>query len=436
MQNTKVIINLNNSKITTDAFSLGISTNKQDFSDFIKHTRFKSSFVPLINIKNSNSNLTFNQNLGKLNIQKLLPKEINPPINASFSTKDNKIIIINSQNGKSINLYDYKEFIIKQILEGQNYIEFNAKLSDNIEPFTTTDELQKYTNLTEEIYNKSYKLLDDNRTYSINPALIKLNLTENSKLSITSNDAKEIIIESTNNANLLPINQVTTTFKSGKQAMVTQDSLNGKKINNYDDLSNLLISAVNNRQDLIAKLYFDEIASSNDTILLDDTNRLGTLKYKVSSWGDISNVSISEFSKLVGQTLNDGRGWALTGITFEQVTINEDFEIVLSEANEIARRYPNICDNIYSCRVGRYVIVNVDRWNNATPVWTLSLRDYRHLVVNHEVGHLLGLGHPICPSAGTLAPAMLQQSINLQGCIFNPWPLQNEITLAQNKWNR
>jgi len=66
---------------------------------------------------------------------------------------------------------------------------------------------------------------------------------------------------------------------------------------------------------------------------------------------------------------------------------------------------------------------------HATTTWTAnnrSLRDYRHLVVNHETGHWLGFGHAYCGGPGQLAPVMQQQSISLQGCKPNPWPLASE----------
>ncbi len=80
--------------------------------------------------------------------------------------------------------------------------------------------------------------------------------------------------------------------------------------------------------------------------------------------------------------------------------------------------------------MGRYVIINQDRWQHASPAWNaahLALRDYRHMVVNHETGHWLGLHHANCPGPGRLAPVMQQQSKGLQGCRFNPFPTIHEL---------
>jgi hypothetical protein len=54
------------------------------------------------------------------------------------------------------------------------------------------------------------------------------------------------------------------------------------------------------------------------------------------------------------------------------------------------------------------------------------------MLVNHEVGHLLGMHHPDvhCPTPGQPAAVMAQQSTELDGCLPNPWPLAHEIERA------
>lgn len=76
-----------------------------------------------------------------------------------------------------------------------------------------------------------------------------------------------------------------------------------------------------------------------------------------------------------------------------------------------------------SCRVGDAVNLNVDRWVFGTPTWSSRpVEEYRGYLVNHEVGHYLGLGHVGCAAQGGPSPVMQQQSIKLDSCQPNPWP--------------
>jgi hypothetical protein len=105
------------------------------------------------------------------------------------------------------------------------------------------------------------------------------------------------------------------------------------------------------------------------------------------------------------------------------------FTLVLAEARFLPS-YSPVCSVSWSCRVGRFVIINQTRWKHASPAWNgahRSLRDYRHLVVNHETGHGLGRGHAGCPAGRGPAPVMMQQSKGTGGCSFNPWPLRWEL---------
>lgn len=156
-----------------------------------------------------------------------------------------------------------------------------------------------------------------------------------------------------------------------------------------------------------------------------------TVSYDVSTRGAVS-ASFAEFKTLANQTLNDPRGWARMNLRFVEVASGGQFGLVLASAAEVGA-VPG-CGSEYSCRAGRYVLINQDRWQSATPSWNAgggSLRDYRHMVINHETGHWLGHDHSTCSGAGQPAAVMQQQSVDLQGCRFNPWPLDSELTSTQ-----
>jgi Protein of unknown function (DUF3152) len=148
-----------------------------------------------------------------------------------------------------------------------------------------------------------------------------------------------------------------------------------------------------------------------------------TVTYRVETRGKIS-ADLDTFKQQAQQTYDDPRGWRGSGIAFRRVSSGGSFVLVLSEASQVPT-FSSGCSAEWSCRVGDYVIINQMRWLHASPMWHQqkeSTRDYRHMVVNHETGHWLGHGHRYCPSSGSLAPVMQQQSKGLAGCRPNPWP--------------
>ena len=179
---------------------------------------------------------------------------------------------------------------------------------------------------------------------------------------------------------------------------------------------------------LTADKAFADLSSTPPTIEKPDWYYDVTVYFSVAKNGSTVG-NLTEFTTLATQTLNDARGWARMGVKFVQVASGGSFTLILSQAS-LMPTYSSGCTADWSCNVGNKVIINDDRWMNASEAWNAnggSLRDYRHMVVNHETGHWLGHDHAFCTGAGNTAPVMQQQSIDLQGCKFNPWPLDSEL---------
>lgn len=123
-------------------------------------------------------------------------------------------------------------------------------------------------------------------------------------------------------------------------------------------------------------------------------------------------------------TLLDARGWSsVTGHTFRQVDAGPTLRILVATPDTTdALCAPLLTRGEVSCRNGELVVINARRWAFGVPYYADRLLGYRRYVVNHEVGHALGRSHESCPSPGSPAPVMLQQTYGLDGCARNPWP--------------
>ena len=147
----------------------------------------------------------------------------------------------------------------------------------------------------------------------------------------------------------------------------------------------------------------------------------------------VDDAATAGFATFTAAVLTDPRGWRRAGF---QIRFADDapYTVVLAEGAEVdALCHPYDTGGTFSCQNGPVVALNADRWRTATTTWPGTLAEYRTMLINHEVGHLLGQHHPEqrCSRPGRPAAVMAQQSSRLRGCAANPWPLRWEIACAR-----
>ncbi|RYV52277.1 DUF3152 domain-containing protein [Pengzhenrongella frigida] len=132
------------------------------------------------------------------------------------------------------------------------------------------------------------------------------------------------------------------------------------------------------------------------------------------------------FAATVMATLNDPRGWGAGGaMTFARTDGEAEIRVVLaSPATVDAMCAPLETNGEFSCgRSGSgQASINFRRWSIGASDFGTDRTLYRHYVINHEVGHLLGHGHEECPGPGQPAPLMQQQSVGVAPCVPSGFP--------------
>ncbi|MEV0039758.1 DUF3152 domain-containing protein [Streptomyces sp. NPDC050804] len=139
------------------------------------------------------------------------------------------------------------------------------------------------------------------------------------------------------------------------------------------------------------------------------------------------DISAAEAAAEIEHILAHPRGWAAHGRgSFQLVSSNADFVIRIATpatADRLCLAQGLNTHGELNCETVDGVVVNLRRWVLGSPTFDGPAAHYRHLIINHEVGHEIGLRqHLGCSGPGRLAPVMMQQIKGLDGCVSNAWP--------------
>ncbi|WP_418958254.1 DUF3152 domain-containing protein [Streptomyces tritici] len=157
----------------------------------------------------------------------------------------------------------------------------------------------------------------------------------------------------------------------------------------------------------------------------------GTLRRYRVQVEDGVDISAREAAAEIQEILAHPRGWAAHGRgRFQLVSENADFVIRIATpdtADRLCLAQGLNTRGELNCETTQGVVVNLKRWMLGSPTFSGPPEEYRHLIINHEVGHEIGIRmHMSCPGPGKLAPVMMQQIKGLNGCRSNAYPYDED----------
>jgi hypothetical protein len=148
---------------------------------------------------------------------------------------------------------------------------------------------------------------------------------------------------------------------------------------------------------------------------------------------DGTGIQAEQAAAEIEKILAHPRGWAAHGQgRFQLVSKDADFVIRIatpSTADKLCLEQGFDTGGELNCETADGVVVNLRRWMLGSPTFDGPPAEYRHLIINHEVGHEIGYRqHMGCSGDGQPAPVMMQQIKGLDGCVSNAWPYDEKGT--------
>ncbi|MFG3507541.1 DUF3152 domain-containing protein [Streptomyces sp. NPDC047821] len=142
---------------------------------------------------------------------------------------------------------------------------------------------------------------------------------------------------------------------------------------------------------------------------------------------DGAGLSAVQVAEEIERILAHPQSWAAHGRgAFQRVARDADFTIRIATpatADALCAAQGLDTGGELNCETTEGVVVNLKRWMRGSPTFAGPPAEYRHLIINHEVGHEIGIRrHMGCAGPGKPAPVMMQQIKGLDGCTSHAWP--------------